>query len=128
MTSRLFTIEEANALLPDLIPLMEQLRQARQRIIKAAPAIGGVVSKATGSNSGSALASQVIADEMLIERVVNQIRSYGCELKDINSGLIDFRASHAGRVVYLCWQYGEQRVEWWHDVDAGFAGRQRWLD
>jgi len=47
-----------------------------------------------------------------------------CELTDIDQGLIDFRAEMDGREVYLCWKLGEERIDWWHELDAGFAGRQ----
>jgi hypothetical protein len=45
-------------------------------------------------------------------------------IKDINSGLVDFLAQREGRDIYLCWQYGEDHIRHWHDLDAGFAGRQ----
>jgi hypothetical protein len=52
------------------------------------------------------------------------LRQIGCELKGVEQGLIDFPALREGRVVYLCWQYDEPEVAFWHEVDAGFAGRQ----
>jgi hypothetical protein len=52
------------------------------------------------------------------------IAASGAELKDINSGLLDFRSQREGREVYLCWRYGEGEIRFWHDLDAGFAGRQ----
>jgi hypothetical protein len=48
----------------------------------------------------------------------------GCILKDINTGLVDFPTVRKGREVFLCWQHGEPEIAFWHDVDAGFAGRQ----
>ena len=56
--------------------------------------------------------------------LAEQINELGCELKDIDQGLIDFRTEMDGREVYLCWKLGEERVEWWHELDTGFAGRQ----
>ena len=53
-----------------------------------------------------------------------QINELGCELKDIDQGLVDFRTDMDGHEVYLCWKLGEERVEWWHELDTGFAGRQ----
>ncbi|MGH7488523.1 MAG: DUF2203 domain-containing protein [bacterium] len=49
----------------------------------------------------------------------------GCELKGVDEGLIDFPSEREGQTVYLCWKLGEERIEWWHELDTGFAGRQR---
>jgi hypothetical protein len=48
----------------------------------------------------------------------------GVELKDIEEGLVDFRSMRDGRIVYLCWRQGEDTIAFWHELDAGFAGRQ----
>lgn len=65
--------------------------------------------------------------EQLIERLNElheELREIGCELKDWSSGLVDFPALHHGRLVYLCWKLGEDQVSNWHEVYAGFSGRQ----
>ena len=59
-----------------------------------------------------------------LDRIAQEILSLGVEIKDFEQGLCDFPHWRDGRVVYLCWQRGEDRIEWWHDTDAGFAGRQ----
>jgi len=56
--------------------------------------------------------------------LVDELHHVGVELKDFEKGLIDFPAIHEGREIYLCWQQGEQQIEAWHEIDAGFAGRQ----
>jgi hypothetical protein len=45
-------------------------------------------------------------------------------LKGLDEGLLDFPSEHEGRVVYLCWRFDEPRIAWWHEIDAGFAGRE----
>jgi hypothetical protein len=55
---------------------------------------------------------------------VDEIQGTGCIIKDIEVGLVDWPTLHHGREVLLCWKYGEREVGWWHDVDAGFAGRR----
>ena len=56
---------------------------------------------------------------------VNELEGLGVQLKDYSRGLIDFPSLRDGRVVLLCWQLGEgDSLQWWHDVEAGFAGRQ----
>lgn len=56
--------------------------------------------------------------------LVEELKTIGCELKDYRSGLIDFVGRHEGRDIYLCWKLGEPAVEHWHELHAGFAGRQ----
>jgi hypothetical protein len=59
-----------------------------------------------------------------IEGYISEIRQLGVEIKGIDSGLVDFPAEVDGREVLLCWQLGEESVQYWHEVDAGFAGRR----
>ncbi len=59
-----------------------------------------------------------------LEDFVDELSEIGCELKDYQTGLIDFVGRHEGRDVYLCWKLGEERITHWHEVDTGFAGRQ----
>jgi hypothetical protein len=59
-----------------------------------------------------------------VNELAEQIHEMGCELKGIEEGLIDFRTEMGGREVYLCWKLGEERIDWWHDLETGFAGRQ----
>jgi hypothetical protein len=127
MSGRLFSVEEANALLPTLIPLVERVLAARERIVGAGAELERVLEQA-GGNGGSQRASEAAGEVVAIQEALEAINGLGCELKDINTGLVDFPAEHPageGRVVYLCWQYGEAQVAWWHELDAGFAGRQR---
>jgi hypothetical protein len=58
-----------------------------------------------------------------LETLVNELTEIGVELKDFRMGLIDFRADLDGREVLLCWKLGEDKIEFWHDLTAGFAGR-----
>ena len=123
MPTRYFTIDEANALLPTLRPMVAALLDARQRIVDAQPELWPVLEKAVG-NGGSAKATLVLTDFEIVDKNVKAITALGLEMKDINSGLIDFLAERDGREVYLCWRYSEPRVAHWHDLEAGFAGRK----
>lgn len=65
--------------------------------------------------------------ETMLERLqdyIHELDEIGVELKDYETGLIDFPGRHQGRDVYLCWKMGEERVEYWHELHTGFAGRQ----
>jgi hypothetical protein len=123
MPKRYFTVEEANAALTTLRPVVARMLEARQRIVDARPELWPVLEKAAG-NGGSDKASAVLADFEQVQRSVKAIEQMGIELKDVNTGLVDFLAKRDGRDVYLCWRYDEPKVAHWHDLEAGFAGRQ----
>ena len=59
-----------------------------------------------------------------INQRLAKLNEWGIELKGLDEGLIDFPSERDGRTVYLCWKLGEDRIEWWHELDTGFAGRQ----
>ena len=59
-----------------------------------------------------------------LDALVHQILDTGAILKDINTGLLDLPSLRDDHEVYLCWRHGEQRIEYWHEIDAGFAGRE----
>ena len=121
---RLFTVKEANALLPAIRPRIAELMAIRQRIHARQPALAQVVNTQPRANGGNRAASDTVADLDRFERLIGEINELGCLLKDINMGLIDFPAEMGDRLVYLCWQYGEDEVEWWHDLETGYAGRR----
>ena len=66
------------------------------------------------------------ADHLIevIQATVDELESLGCELKDVQQGLVDFRSVRNGEEVYLCWRQGEERISHWHTLESGFAGRQ----
>jgi len=123
MANRYFTIEEANAALVTLRPIVATMLAARERIVAAQPELWPVLEKAA-QNGGSEKASAVLVDFETVRRSAKAIEAMGIELKDINTGLVDFLAERDGRDVYLCWRYDEPKVAFWHDLEAGFAGRQ----
>ena len=120
---RHFTLAEADALLPRLTVLLDQLRAARDAIRAARADLLPVLEAAVG-NGGSYKAGALLPEFQRMEIAYLAIQEIGCELKDIDSGLLDFPALREGREVYLCWRYGEDHIRFWHDLDAGFAGRQ----
>jgi hypothetical protein len=122
--SRHFTLEEANAVLPKIKPLLGQLLIRRARLVKARPEVEAVLEDLQ-RNFGGAAVSQATQDMIAIEKLAAKIRAYGCVLKDLNAGLVDFLAERDGREVYLCWRYGEPEIKYYHELHTGFAGRQR---
>lgn len=118
-----FTPEAANAALLVIRPLMEEVQAIRQDILDKQPQAWPVIEKAAG-NGGSRAASLLAQSFERLDKLVHQIQDLGVLIKDINTGLLDFPAWRDDHEVYLCWRVGEQQVEYWHEIDAGFAGRQ----
>jgi len=123
MTTRYFTVEEANSLLPEIEPLMARLLERRAKVVRQRREISDILEDGT-SDVGGAVPSALVQDFIVIERLVRRIRSYGCIIKDVNTGLIDFLSERDGREVFLCWRYGEPRVEFFHELHSGFLGRE----
>lgn len=127
---RLFTLEEAEALVPqvreELLAMqrakaeLDELRASFEESVQRASS-NGHVRDADGA-AGRRKRAETLAAE--INERLERFQSWGCELKGIDEGLVDFPTERDGRVVYLCWRLGEERIEWWHDVESGFAGRQ----
>lgn len=122
--SKIFTVAEANALLPRIRVIMEGLQAIRQEATALRPDVWPVLEKAAG-NGGSRKAGELLELFKQFEKLLSELQGYGCELKGLEQGLVDFPAIMYGRQVYLCWQYNEPEIEFWHDIEAGFAGRQR---
>ncbi|HLF28428.1 MAG TPA: DUF2203 domain-containing protein [Anaerolineae bacterium] len=121
--ARHFSVDEANALLPRIRALVEAVLAARQRILDVQPEVWPALEKAIG-NGGSKKAGALVEEFKKIERGIQAIQDLGIVVKDINTGLVDFPALHGDREVFLCWQYNEPAVAYWHELQTGYAGRQ----
>jgi hypothetical protein len=119
---RHFTRAEANALLPQLTAMLGQLREAKDELTdsEAHEALG----EAAPSNGGGDEGRQVGVAFLEVRRILGTIEESGIVLRDIDRGLVDFPALIEGREVYLCWEAGEEDVAFWHDMDAGYGGRE----
>jgi len=117
---RVYTIEEANAELPDLRARLEVIRRARQTILKAAERIRAQVAADGGGHEGK----DYWEAQATLRAEVRALAERDILLRDPETGLVDFPGERDGRRVYLCWRLGEERVSFWHDVDSGFAGRR----
>lgn len=127
---KIFTPAEANAALPlvraittDLVQLSQDVIERRQRLAVLLAARGdGPVDVYT--EELQQMQEELERDAAQLEAYVEELRELGVEPKSGPAGLIDFPCLLDGRLVYLCWQYGEPAVRFWHELDAGFAGRQ----
>lgn len=121
--SRYFTLEQANETLNEIRQLMVEIEEIRQEIIARQSDIWPVVERSAG-NGGSLAASKLVKEFERLDALVHQVLATGTLFKDINLGLLDFPALKDGREVYLCWKNGEDEIAFWHEVEAGYAGRQ----
>lgn len=115
-----YTVEQANAELPDLRERLARVKGSRQAILRAGERIRDAVEADGGGHDGGdywkALAVLKAEIEHLAERNIL--------LRDPETGLVDFPGERDGEPVYLCWRLGEERVAWWHPLDTGFTGRK----
>lgn len=120
---RYFTLPEANETLNSIRPLMDMIQDIRQAILKSQPDAWPAIEKSAG-NGGNRALSEMVKDFEKLDTLIHQIQDLGILIKDINLVLLDFPALKDGREVYLCWKFGEGEIAFWHEVEAGFAGRQ----
>ena len=122
---KLFSVEEANNLLPVVCRLVERIQREHRRVMtfqaEAQCAATNAASGGGGVPGGNVYATAL----MRMTAYTDKLQAYGVQLKDYERGLIDFPSLRDERIVLPCWQLGEgDQVEWWHEIDAGFAGRQ----
>src|SRR2546422_593756 len=126
---KLFTVEEANGLIPTIEQIMLRVRERKRELDQFRQLVDDVAEKTRGNGhtrgadlKPRAAAAQRAADEL--NKAIDEVTSLGCVVKDLDQGLIDFPHERDGVVVYLCWRLGETSIAWWHEVEAGFRGRQ----
>ena len=121
---KLFTLDEANALLPEIrkkLVRIQKLYAAVAEMREEASAAASASEFGGGMEGGSGYVHSLYE----IGKITTEINAAGVQLKDYSRGLIDFPSRRGDRIVLLCWQLGEgDEIEWWHDEEAGFAGRQ----
>jgi hypothetical protein len=128
MADKLFTLDEALVLLPTVRQLVTEIQQARadverltvelERLLRLSGGNGHLASDQAGARQS------VQAAATRLDGLMTELDGIGVELKRIDDGLVDFPSEREGRVVNLCWRLGEETIAWWHELDAGFAGRQ----
>ena len=118
-----YTREEARALLPSVRKWLQQLHELRdwlrQRDAEIEKALG------EGRDLGGELINTWIKYLSQLQRLLREFQSREIQLKDLDRGLIDFPAIIGGREVFLCWEKDEEDIEFWHDLESGYAGRER---
>lgn len=125
--SRTFTLTEARRLLPRLRRLLSRAASEREALVDVMAEVERAREKAD-LGGGTVLGPEYIAHMFEFTGLVQEIESLGVQIKDFRKGLVDFPYDHDGRIVYLCWKLDEDEIGWWHEIEAGFAGRQPLTD
>lgn len=127
--ARYFTREEAEALLPQISVVLRDIQRERAAMEECAEQLNKLELRARGNGHDlheriMKLQQDVTQRRQVLRTLAIELKRFGCELKDPAIGLIDFLSLRDGHEVYLCWRLGEERINYWHDIQAGFAGRQ----
>jgi hypothetical protein len=120
---RIFSRAEAEALLPTLRRVLCDIGEAWSHVRELNPEVQKA-RDAAAFDGFSKAGVQYVESVSHLMLLIHQIKDLGVLLKDPEKGLCDFPYLRQGRVVYLCWQLGEEHIEYWHDIEAGFAGRK----
>jgi hypothetical protein len=144
--TRFYDLDSANARLPEMREILEQLKSQREDLIRLRDLVlerqeaveaggdpSGGQSRSADDDEGPddelrliRLRMQGLIDQM--QAAVARIDELGITLRDIESGLIDFPALASGRQIWLCWRLGEGDIGWWHELTEGFSGRRELID
>ncbi len=118
---RIFSVEEAERTLPLVRRIVDDLHLAHERWAGAIRALDGDAAP-PGSRESAEAAVQACAAE--VQAHLDELTALGCVFKGFEGGLVDFYSLREDRLVFLCWRRGEPGIGHWHELDAGFAGRQ----
>jgi len=128
--ARLFTVEEANAMLPLIRAITSDLVQQSREVLERHDRLSQLTN-GRNLDSGDPYTDELVQIQETVEKeaervkeFVDELRALGVEPKSLTEGLVDFPSMMDGRLVHLCWKLGEDEVMHWHELDAGFDGRQ----
>lgn len=128
--ARHFTVEEANALLPAVRPVVERMVERRRELltqVERQQELTGIT-KGNGGGFNPRLPAEIDAalEQAAAELTacVEELTALGVQVKDLDTGLVDFPSRRDGEEILLCWQLGEDEIGWWHTLDGGYAGRR----
>jgi hypothetical protein len=119
---RHYTLDEARIELPWVVETLETMRSARERLTDAEA--HELLSDGATGNGGGSPGKQVGEAFLELQSALTEFAEREIVLRDLDRGLVDFPAVLSDREVYLCWVEGEPDIGFWHDLEAGFAGRQ----
>ena len=121
---KLFTVDEANALLPSVKKIVSRIQRSHKAVSRYRDGAKRAAEAAEQGGGGIAQGVHYATVLSQLTLALADLEALGVQLKDFERGLVDFPSLRDGRMVLLCWQMGEgDELEWWHDLDTGFAGR-----
>ena len=118
-----YTHDEARALLPQLKKWLQQLGHFREQLQKDEKRISAIMGK--GADAGGETVNRRVRTLVDFQGLLAEFQSREIVIKDLDRGLVDFPAILGGREVFLCWEKDEEDIEFWHDLESGYAGRER---
>jgi hypothetical protein len=118
-----YTRDEARKLLPQIEVWLQKLLHLDERFHKATARLEQLM--ASGQDRGGTTVEEYLSLQADCLEILGEFQKRQIVVKDLNRGLIDFPAIIGGREVFLCWEQGEDNIEFWHEIDGGFAGRER---
>jgi hypothetical protein len=128
--ARIFTLEEANAALIELRPIVERIVEHRRNLTAAQHHQAELITSIAG-NGGDLqpsdlreAAATIQREAAAISECAEQVNAVGAEIKSLEEGLLDFPARRGDEEVLLCWKLGEDEIRYWHGLEEGFAGRK----
>jgi len=116
-----YTRDEARALLPKVRGWLNRLRLVKEQLDREEPSLSRLL--AEGADLGGQRINHFFRLWADLQLVFREFRSREIQIKDLDRGLIDFPALIGSKEVFLCWENGEEDIEYWHDLDSGYAGR-----
>ena len=117
-----YTVDQANAALGHVGEVLERMRGAREGLNDEE--VREALGEAAPQNGGGEPGRKVSQAFLALRSALLELQALEIVLRDLERGLIDFPSIRDGREVYLCWEEGEERIEFWHDLEGGYAGRQ----
>lgn len=126
--TRVFTLSEARGLMPRLRKLLTRVLKEREALLDMRVEIDLAREKADAGGGGSPMGPAYLTHLIAFSEAIQEVEYMGVHVKDLRTGLVDFPYDRDGRIVYLCWRPDEDEISWWHETDAGFAGRQPLTD
>jgi hypothetical protein len=130
MPIKVLTVEEANLLVPKVETLIRRLQELVVRIVATQDAVSVLALLGAEEPANAEHRTMAQRREELEELVgmynqgLEELQSIGCVVKDIDHGVVDFYGLKEGRLIFLCWRMGEQAIRFWHEINAGMAGRR----
>ncbi|HEX5221245.1 MAG TPA: DUF2203 domain-containing protein [Verrucomicrobiae bacterium] len=118
-----YTREEAQALLPQLRQWLKRLNELRHELERCDKRLSSLMH--SGNDLGGDLVNKWIRTLTEMQELLGEFQRRDIQIKDVERGLVDFPAIIGGKEVFLCWEQDEDSVEFWHDLDTGYSGRER---